>query len=75
MQGWRCGQEDAHITDEVDLPGGKKGMLFCVFDGHGGKEVAMFAEKNFKKIFMNQAEFKKGNFKEALRLTFFDLDA
>jgi len=27
-------------------------MLFCVFDGHGGKEVAIFAEKNFKKIFM-----------------------
>jgi len=40
MQGWRCGQEDAHITEEVDLPNGKKGMLFCVFDGHGGKEVA-----------------------------------
>ena len=40
MQGWRCGMEDEHIAKEVNLPNGKKGTLFCVFDGHGGKEVA-----------------------------------
>lgn len=25
----------------------KKGMLFCCFDGHGGKEVSLYAENNF----------------------------
>ena len=41
MQGWRCGMEDAHIAREIQLPATKdKGMLFGVFDGHGGKEVA-----------------------------------
>lgn len=49
-------------------------MLFAVFDGHGGKNVSQFCELNFKKIFMGQPDFKKGNFKEALRKTFFDLD-
>ena len=50
-------------------------MLFCVFDGHGGKEVAIFAEKNFKKIFMGLPEFKSGNFRDALKKTFFELDS
>ena len=51
MQGWRCAQEDAHVCEEIPLPGGSKGMLFCCFDGHGGKEVAIFAQENFPKIF------------------------
>ena len=37
--------EDAHIAREIQLPATKdKGMLFGVFDGHGGKEVAQFTE-------------------------------
>ena len=45
MQGWRCGMEDSHICEILNLEGGtKKGMLFGVFDGHGGKEVAVFAQ-------------------------------
>jgi serine/threonine protein phosphatase PrpC len=67
--------EDAHITTEVDLPDGKKGMLFAVFDGHGGKEVAIYSEKHFKRIFVDQPTFKSKNYKEALRKTFFDIDA
>lgn len=53
MQGWRCSMEDAHITQEIELPDGKKGMLFAVFDGHGGKEVAIFAEKHFKRLLVD----------------------
>jgi serine/threonine protein phosphatase PrpC len=49
MQGWRCGQEDAHISEEIDLDNGKKGMLFSVFDGHGGKEVAIYAKERYVK--------------------------
>ena len=44
MQGWRCNMEDAHICENVDLPGSQKGMLFAVFDGHGGREVAVYAK-------------------------------
>ena len=50
--------EDAHIAKTVDLPGNKKGTLFCVFDGHGGKEVAQFAQDHFTKTLTSQAEFK-----------------
>ena len=32
--------EDAHIASNINLPNGDKAMLFGVFDGHGGKEVA-----------------------------------
>ena len=44
MQGWRGNMEDAHIAREIMLPDKTKGMLFGVFDGHGGKEVAIFTE-------------------------------
>ncbi len=39
MQGWRNQQEDAHIAD-LKLPNGE--AIFGVFDGHGGKEVALY---------------------------------
>jgi serine/threonine protein phosphatase PrpC len=67
MQGWRVGMEDSHIAREIDLPGKQKGVLFAVFDGHGGKEVAMFAEKHFTTSLTSNSEFKKGNFENALR--------
>ena len=60
MQGWRCGMEDSHIAEEIITGDGKKAMLFGVFDGHGGKEVAMFTKENFKDILEEQPEFKKG---------------
>ena len=43
MCGWRSGMEDAHLSELINLPNGKKGMLFGVFDGHGGARVAQFA--------------------------------
>ena len=42
MQGWRTSQEDAHITEVVKQTDGKDGMLFCVFDGHGGRDVSRY---------------------------------
>lgn len=66
--------EDAHIATECDLGGGKKGMLFGVFDGHGGKEVALFAEKKFKDIFIGLPNFKSKDYETALKETFFKLD-
>jgi|TARA_B110000305_G_C19316798_1_gene576889 serine/threonine protein phosphatase PrpC len=37
MQGWRTDMEDAHVAVSITLPSGKTGLLFGVFDGHGGK--------------------------------------
>ena len=62
MQGWRCSQEDDHLAQEVTQADGKKGMLFAVWDGHGGKEVAEYAKNHFYKIFIGTDEFKAGNF-------------
>lgn len=55
MQGWRSSQEDSHICETVEMPGnepGSYGMLFGVFDGHGGAEVSAYAKENFRKKFM-----------------------
>lgn len=47
MQGWRTNMEDSHIA-KLDFEKGKH--IFGVFDGHGGKEVALFVEQNLVDI-------------------------
>ena len=74
MQGWRCGMEDAHIAVEV-TDSGETCILFGVFDGHGGKEVAMFAEERFKNILVSNADFKKKEYEKALTESFRAFDA
>lgn len=75
MQGWRCNQEDDHLVEMITQPAdGQKAMLFCVWDGHGGKEVAEYAREKFKTIFIEQPEFKQGKYKEALIQSFLDFD-
>ena len=56
MQGWRSSMEDTHICQKVDMPQGvgEYGMLFGVFDGHGGAEVAKYAQDHFKNTFQKQ---------------------
>lgn len=67
--------EDAHISQEINLPHEKKtGMLFGVFDGHGGKEVAEYSKLNFKKVLEAEAKFKIGEYQTALRNAFLKLD-
>jgi serine/threonine protein phosphatase PrpC len=50
-------------------------MLFCVFDGHGGKEVAAYAKERFVDIFINTKDFKNQKYSEALTDTFMSLDS
>lgn len=54
MQGWRLNMEDEHISN---LEFAKDKALFAVFDGHGGREVAAYAEKHFEEIFKSQELF------------------
>jgi serine/threonine protein phosphatase PrpC len=52
MQGWRKGQEDAHIAADV---GGT--AVFGVFDGHGGREVSNFTAEHFAATLTSQPAF------------------
>jgi len=45
-------------------------MLLCVFDGHGGKDVANHARDHFGKVFVETPEFKQKKYKEALTEAF-----
>ena len=50
MQGWRTEMEDAHCL-QLDLGGPvDDSSLFAVFDGHGGKEVALYCAKRFPEV-------------------------
>jgi len=75
MQGWRTDMEDAHIVN-LDVDDTKKGQvaLFGVFDGHGGKEVAKFCAKHIAEALTATDEYKQGNYGEALRRTYLDMD-
>lgn len=42
MQGWRVSMEDAHIVEIKDDE-----AMFAVFDGHGGKNIAIFCSLYF----------------------------
>ena len=75
MQGWRINMEDAHIIKEVELAEGERGLLVGVFDGHGGEEVAKYAEDNFEKIFLAEMAKNADSFKETLTNTFMIMDA
>ena len=71
MQGWRKRMEDSHIAD---LNIAKNTHLFGVFDGHGGREVALYVKKHFTKEFLNNKNYKQGNMKNALIESFLRID-
>ena len=71
MQGWRKGQEDAHIAF-LDMPNDVH--VFGVFDGHGGKEVSLYVKEIFKQKLLALESFKQKNYEESLRVLFHDLD-
>ncbi len=71
MQGWRNNQEDSHIAD-LKLPNGE--AIFGVFDGHGGKEVALYVQKHFIETLKNLPEYKNKNYAEALTKCFIKMD-
>ena len=74
MQGWRSSMEDTHICEQVDMGKDNFGMLFGVFDGHGGDDVSKFAKANFRTEFINQKTQSNNDIKKALINTFLQLD-
>ena len=71
MQGWRKSQEDSHIA-HMDLPDNVQ--CFGVFDGHGGKEVAIFVKDKFCEELVKLDAYKSKNYGEALRQCFRRMD-
>lgn len=71
MQGWRTNMEDAHLGAldfEDDM------HMFGVFDGHGGKEVAIYVAENLINIFLNTKQYKSEDYEKALYQTFVKID-
>jgi len=63
--------EDAHIV----APDIEEGIsIFGVFDGHGGKEVALFVEKYFVIEIKKNQNFKDRKMELALKETFLKMD-
>ena len=77
MQGWRTTMEDAHIT-KINLTDDDSSIgavhLFAIFDGHGGREVALFCKKYLGPILLKQSSFYDKDFRKALTQTFYDID-
>jgi serine/threonine protein phosphatase PrpC len=73
MQGWRKEMEDSHISHSAEEVG--HGVsLYGVFDGHGGKEVALYIKKAFLPIFKKTKGYAAKDWGMALEETFFGLD-
>jgi serine/threonine protein phosphatase PrpC len=71
MRGWRITMEDTSlINTEYD----ENTSLFCVFDGHGGNEVARFCENNFAKELKQNRNYQMKNYKRALIESFLKMD-
>ncbi|KAJ9474490.1 Protein phosphatase 2C-like protein [Pseudozyma hubeiensis] len=76
MQGWRISMEDAHTTilDIKNAEGGIVGNFFGVFDGHGGSSVAQYCGRGLHNTLISEANFKQGEYTEALQKAFLDVD-
>ena len=67
MQGWRKNMEDSHIASTTVPPPpstketAKAAKVFAVFDGHGGREVALFVERHFVQELTKLEEYKSGD--------------
>jgi serine/threonine protein phosphatase PrpC len=49
-------------------------MVFGVFDGHGGKEVAEFVSRHFCEELEKNSAYRSGNIEQALKETFLKMD-
>jgi len=69
-----CDMEDQNYI-EFPFASDPKKALFCVFDGHGGKDCAIQAKKNFSSVFQKYIKENCEDFSSALSQTFLDLDS
>ena len=63
--------EDAKL---INLNLSNDTMIFGVFDGHGGKEVAIFVERHFCAELLKNPSFTSNRIEQSLRETFLQMD-
>eukprot|EP00164_Ancoracysta_twista_P001576 GFYU01002065.1.p1 GENE.GFYU01002065.1~~GFYU01002065.1.p1 ORF type:complete len:312 (+),score=68.08 GFYU01002065.1:56-991(+) len=73
MQGWRKGMEDAHTT-LLKMSDADPNMFFGVFDGHGGKDVAIHCGNYLHTYVAESAAYQAGDYRNSLREGFLMLD-
>lgn len=70
-RGWKKTMQDTCLhemnEDEND------DIIWCIFDGHGGKDAAQYCKENWNRILTNHPLYRS-NLEEALRQTFFQMD-
>jgi len=66
-------QEDAHVANSA-FNNNVNEALFGVFDGHGGREVAVFSNKHYENILTQELKSQEKDVREGLRLSFLDVD-
>ena len=71
MQGWRNTMEDSHICC-TNLDNGVS--VFGVFDGHGGREVALFVKDRYIEELKKLNSFKNKDYFNALKESFIKMD-
>lgn len=49
-------------------------MLFAVFDGHLGEEVAIYVKAEFERVLLEQESYKAKDYQKALHDTFMLFD-
>lgn len=67
-RGKRSSMEDAHFFAEID-----QGYITAVFDGHGGCEVARFANEQFQKRFSEELSKANGNVHQTFEALIHDI--
>lgn len=69
-QGWRRSQEDAHVAVQLS----NEHLLFGVYDGHGGHEVARFCSLVMPKELPTLESFQRGDYGASLTTVFHLMD-
>ena len=72
MQGWRINMEDAHLSI---LDFNDDTHLFGVFDGHGGKEVAIYVSEKLPSLLKSSKLMSSGKYEEALQKAYIEIDS
>jgi serine/threonine protein phosphatase PrpC len=71
MQGWRISMEDAKLVELALEP---DAACFGVYDGHGGKEVAIFVSRHLGEELVKNPKYQSGRYDQALIETYLKLD-
>lgn len=72
-QGHRPYMEDTFIVDEIKKKNGKNVKVWCVFDGHGGKDVSNMCKNSFIDVF-KKYHTKSPEIDICLKKTYQELD-